>query len=272
MELYKSCYAQRGNGINKFKLNCDTDKDKWLNLIKILYKNNNNNAVIIEGLYNNTKNIILKVGIQNFIEKEFAIAKELQNLPCFIRYYCIFVCNDSIMNIINNEHMISNYNLCNYGNKPIGILAMNYYKNKSVGEYEWNKHNFDILKNVLRQIIYACFLAYNEKGFIHGDLHPHNILLKTKSKNEITFGIVKLKINTFEVRIMDFEKSKINVVNDNIYFIKNIQKLMDNLCSMLLFKMNIDYDRKQLKKLQHDDNIDYIKLNNVIETLQIDDE
>jgi hypothetical protein len=71
---------------------------------------------------------------------------------------------------------------------------------------------------------------------------------------------------------MDFEKSKINVVNDNIYFIKNIQKLMDNLCSMLLFKMNIDYDRKQLKKLQHDDNIDYIKLNNVIETLQIDDE
>jgi hypothetical protein len=38
MELYKSNYRHHENGINKFNLDCEKDKNKWLNLVKILYK------------------------------------------------------------------------------------------------------------------------------------------------------------------------------------------------------------------------------------------
>jgi serine/threonine protein kinase len=272
MELLKTEYTYIGGMINKFKLNCDQDKDKWLNLIKLLYKSHNNTALIIEGLYNNTKNIVLKVGFLNAIEKEFEIANKLKEFPNFLRYYCIFNCNDSIMNIINNQHMISNYKMCNYGNNPVGILTMNYYKLGSIGNYLWNKINLNILKNVLRQTIFSVLYVYEKIGFIHGDLHPNNVLLKDAKTDEITFGSEILKINTFEVRIMDFEKSKVDT-NDFYVVVKNIQKLLDNLCDIFGISLHMKYKQSMIKKMFNDSQITdehYKKFYDVVETLEID--
>ena len=136
MKLYKSENALKGKGINKFSLKCEEDKNKYLNLINILYKSIDENAVIIKSLYDNKKDIVLKIGIQDAINKEFATGEKLKNSPNFIRYYCKFICQDDIKEIINNENMINAYTLCKNDKNIIGILAMNYYKNGSVGNYK----------------------------------------------------------------------------------------------------------------------------------------
>jgi hypothetical protein len=73
---------------------------------------------------------------------------------------------------------------------------------------------------------------------------------------------------------MDFEKSTINInINkNNINFIKNIQKFMDNLCDILRDDINIKYDNHKLRQLQKEEHIDYIQLNNVIDTLTFNDD
>jgi hypothetical protein len=59
MKLYKSENSLKGSGINKFSLKCEEDKLKYLNLINILYKSVDENAIIIKGLYDNKKDIVL---------------------------------------------------------------------------------------------------------------------------------------------------------------------------------------------------------------------
>ena len=117
--------------------------------------------------------------------------------------------------------MITTYYLCKNGKEEIGILTMNYYNLGSIGSYNWNNENINLLKNVLRQSIYVYLFAYYQTGFVHGDFHSDNILLKNKNLCEIDYSLKKihaddisssllLKIDSFEVRIMDFEKSRLN--------------------------------------------------------------
>jgi hypothetical protein len=45
---------------------------------------------------------------------------------------------------------------------------MKEYNLGSVENYDWNEKNFDLLKNVIKQVIFAILLAFEKKGFIHG--------------------------------------------------------------------------------------------------------
>lgn len=265
MELLKSPNSLQDNIINKFSLKCDEDKNKWLNLIEFLYKSSNNNVLIIKGLYDKKKDIVLKIGFQEAINKEYDISNILKDCPNFIRYYCKFLCNDDIINIIKNEKMLINYKICGNGDKPIGILTMNYYNLGSVGNYVWNAENFLILKNVLKQSVYAILYAFEKKGFIHGDLHINNILLKPSNNNVINYGNIKLKIHDFEARIMDFEKSKIDIDSDYKNVIDNIQKLFNGLCDSELFNIKINYNNNTIRKLKNEAIINNIKYNSVTE-------
>ena len=47
IKLFKSDNALKGKGITKFSLKCEEDKDKWFNLLNILYKNDNYSAIIL---------------------------------------------------------------------------------------------------------------------------------------------------------------------------------------------------------------------------------
>lgn len=265
MKLYKSENALKGKGINKFSLKCEEDKDKYLNLINILYKSIDENAVIIKGLYDNKKDIVLKIGIQDAINKEYTIAEKLKDLPNFIRYYCKFICQDDIKEIINNENMINAYTLCKNDKNIIGILAMNYYKNGSIGNYKWNSDNFVILKNLLKQTVFAVLYAYIKFGFIHGDLHCDNILLKDKIVCEIDYCHKKLEIDNYEVRIMDFEKSRLNKELEFKYVLDNISKLFNSITDNDRYLVKIDYKNEMLRKMKNQimiENINAYLVNN----------
>lgn len=274
MELYKSDNST-STKIQKFILNCENDKDKLFNLIDLLYKNSNNTVIILKALYDNKKDIVIKINDLIKSNHEYNVSNELKDLSNFVKYYCSITCNDDIVNIIKNENMIREYKLCNYGNNPVGILIMNYYEYGSIGSYDWNLENFNILKNVLKQTFFAIIYAYENNGFIHNDLHPYNVLLKPKQVNEIFYGLnIKLDIDFFEVRIIDFEKSMINVVKNktkNIYLIKDIQRLLSDL-STYNKKIDLIYDNNILNNLKNNEiSIDkyYEILNDIIDNLVI---
>jgi serine/threonine protein kinase len=229
MELLKTEHSQnKGNGkLDKVLLKCE--ESNYYKLTEILYISHNEQALILRALYECEINVVLKFGILESIEKEYKISEELNELPNFIRYFCLIKCNENIKNIINNKNTISNYKMCHYGDNEVGILVMKEYNLGSIENYDWNENNFNILKNVIKQVIFSILLAYEKKGFIHGDLHCGNVLLKPKRNCEIIYKNKILVLNELEVVIMDFSKSKIYSKNNINELFHNIDKFISSI-------------------------------------------
>ena len=273
MELLKTEYSDsKGNGkLDKVLLKC-TESNFYI-LKDFLYISQNEQALVLEALYESNINVVLKFGVLESIDKEYKISKELMSLPNFIRYFCIFKCNDNIKNIINNKDTISNYKMCHYGDNEIGILVMRHYYLGCVDNYDWNKNNFDLLKNIIKQVVFAIIYAYETKGFIHGNLHSGNILLKPKRNSEITYNKKILTTKELEVVIMDFEKSKLNQQNKIDVLVRNIDKLFSSIINSNNMKLFINYDRNKLIKLKSLflNNVNYYnEIENIIDNMYID--
>lgn len=272
MELLKTEYSEsKGTGkLDKILLKCT--EPNYYELTDFLYTSQNEQAIVFEALYYCDINVVLKFGILENIDKEYKISEELLTLPNFIRYFCIIKCNDNIKNIINNKDTISNYKICRYGNNELGILVMKYYYLGCVDNFDWNKNNFDILKNIIKQVVFAIIYAYESNGFIHGDLHSGNILLKHKRNSEIIYNKKKLILNELEAVIMDFEKSKLNQQNNCTVLVRNIDKLFTSIINSNNMKLNINYDRNKLvslKKLITTDDF-YFLIDEIIDDMTFD--
>ena len=265
MELLKTEYSKsKGNGkLDKVLLKCE--EPNYYKLTEFLYTSQNEQALILKALYKSNINLVLKFGILESIEKEYAVSQELFELHNFIRYFCLIKCNDTqenkldlfsgarrddIKNIINNKNTISNYKMCHYGDNQIGILVMQEYNLKSIENYSWNENNFDILKNVIKQVVFSIIYAYETKGFIHGDLHSGNILLKPNGNNIINYGVTQLLILDLEAVIMDFEKSKLNQQNKINELVRNIDKLFTSIIYSNNMILDINYNRNKLISLK----------------------
>ena len=261
MELIKTEYSQsKGTEPNYYIL---TD---------FLYTSQNEEAIVLKALYERNINVVLKFGIFESIDKEYKISKELMLLPNFIRYFCMIKCNENIKNIINNKKTISNYKMCHYGEDEIGILVMKHYNLGCIDNYDWNENNFDLLKNIIKQVVFAIMYAYEIKGFIHGDLHSGNILLKPKRNSEITYNKKTLILNELEVVIMDFEKSKLNQNNRINDLVRNIDKLFTSIINSNNMKLNVNYDRNKLIALKTSLTVDnfYNEINDIIDDMTFD--
>ncbi len=254
MELFKTEHSnnKRDSKLDKVLLKCGDPN--YYELTDYLSNSNIEQSLILKALYESKTNVVLKFGILESIEKEYKISEELLELPGFMKYFCMIKCNDNIkniINIINNQKTISNYKICHFGNNPIGILVMKEYVLGSVENYDWNKNNFHILKNVIKQVIFSILLAFDTKCFIHGDLHSGNVLLKTKRNNSIGYNNKKiLQVEIFEVIIMDFEKSKIKQNNNITDLMRNIIKFVNSIVDSNNMKMNLNYDRNKLFSLK----------------------
>ena len=275
MELKTGEYSrvdETGNKQLKYLLKCDEHYDKWFQLLKILYDTKNKDVLIIKTLYDKKKDIVLKICLNEKIDKELEIGNQLINLPNFIRYYCKFSCNDSIINILKNENNLFNYKICSNGNQYISFLVMNYYELGSIEKFNWNHTNTDILKNILKQVVFAYLYAYEIAGFTHGDLHCGNILLKPIRQDTIIYGNKILQLNKLQAVIMDFEKSKINQKNKMIFVIRDIKRLFNTISDMTSNKFDINYDYNRLTTLLSDlgeSKNYYEELNDIIDLMVI---
>ena len=163
----------------------------------------------------------MKIGRENrTIEKEYFIGKILENekIPGFISYMCIFECLDDThkqkkipTTICNSKDISENHK----------VLLMPYIKDGSILKYEWKAEMFPILITTIQQVLMSSFVAFYKCGFIHGDFHLDNIMIKKTKKKEIIYNwensSISIPTNGYKIIILDFDSSWIgNEIKDKI--------------------------------------------------------
>lgn len=232
--------SQNYSKSGKFRLPCkdriESNEKDWLQIINKLSANSN----VLKGLLDKVKSVIVKYDEPGIILHEYSIAEELKDLPNFIKYYCNFVCKDSI-NALNKQEFISG-SICKKDGDDVGFIIMPYYELGNIYKHRWTAANFHILKNIYKQVACAIICAYKKYGFIHNDLHALNILLRKTKKTNIVYEEYTIDVEGgYYALIMDFGRSctnahmseypcKIDVANlyDQLYKLLNTMNSLDN--------------------------------------------
>jgi hypothetical protein len=164
-----------------------------------------------------------KSGREYMAEKEFAIGKQLLGINGFIKFLCIFSCNDDTSNtIIKGRH--SNIQICKSDNDSDNkfVLVMPYIKEGSMHDYEWSIDEIPFMKSLIIHTTLSLAEAFIKIGFIHGDLHWGNILFKKTNLTEIIYEIGEKRFPVltggYKVVIMDFEKSQTGNRQNEIFW------------------------------------------------------
>jgi hypothetical protein len=187
----------------------------WLHLQEIIYKHICGEVGIARAtLDKRAKEIIVKFGPRDAIFKEYEIANKLKDIPNFMRYFCLFSCDDDAVDILRRDLSTRPY-VCKGPGTEIGMLLMPYCSTGSIGQYRWTVSNFSLLKNVLTQTCFALMNAYTLCGFVHGDMHLDNVLLKPTKKTQLTYGdSFQLTLQSYYAIIMDFESKNTKIQRD----------------------------------------------------------
>jgi len=263
------------NGGTKYHIKCDAlEKTPSSIEIEKVAKNSNDISILIgilknQEIINKHKHIVVKIGNPlKTIEKEWNIGIKLNNLKIegFIKYDCLFRCHDDTYSKYKSRKIIKN--ICSADNKNENekiVLVMPYISEGSIKNFNWTVDKFDILRSVIIQSIFSSFIAYHLTGFIHGDFHLDNILMKKTKQTTVnyTFGdkIITVPTNGYKIMILDYDSSWINLdKNDGLTF------YWLNLFNMLS-RINMDLKNKDGDRVDMLDNIkilDYINLQKTI--------
>jgi hypothetical protein len=269
MEYLERRYYKKEAG-NKYHIDCNelstntnnieiTDAIRYKNDVSILsgvIKNIKNNTI---PNLKNTRHIVAKIGYSDkTLEKEWQIGNMLTGIPGYINYICLFGCFDDSYKKENPTR------ICDAEKKPENnkkVLIMPYILEVSIKSFKWTVDKFDILRSVIIQSIMSALVAYQKIGFIHGDFHLDNILLKKTKKIHIEYTletdkgvkVIKIPSNGYKIVIMDFENSWIikdkNNESDNLFWLN-----LNNMIS----RLNWDLEDNDKNK------VNFINLSNII--------
>lgn len=245
--LEKRRHAQYVNN-DKYYIDCNHFANNATSIqTQKLFKNNENVSVLQaiatdETIKKKNRHIVVKIGRimagkKYMAEKEYEIGRYLQQCPGFIKFLCIFQCYDDT----NKQHdyieeggapLPISTSICtanNVKNNYKFVLVMPYIQNGSLLRYNWTNDNVDLLKNLIIHTMLSLAYAFEQVGFIHGDLHWDNILFKRTTMDSITYNLQHDSITVptygYKVVIMDFEKSDTGY-DDISYFWENISFLL----------------------------------------------
>jgi thiamine kinase-like enzyme len=235
-------------------INKNIDTTKYIKLQDIIKETID--LKIFDSVFGKTPTII-KIGISETIEKEYQISHALFNQPkhniliekynyltkinYFIKYFCYFTCKNNIKNIVSNS------SVCTNDGDQLKILIMEKYNNN------WSIDNFNMLKELLKQIIYALYISYYNFGFIHNDVHFGNFLIKKNSENNYNVVIID-----FETSLFDIEKKNIDIL------INNFKQIINNINFELNIITNSNYLLNYLDTLNNSNIID---INNILQLI-----
>ncbi len=250
------------NNSFKYKLDCQTlidnhkntspDTENWLHLVKQI-EHDSPDYILYNALYNalleKNKEIVVKIGPSK-LQNEYEIGKLLDTLkiPTFLGYICMFSCLDDFYTFKgkNKEEKAflnsKRTSLCKTDGEIINILVMPFINSGTIDKYKWTKHNFDILKNVIKHIVITMLYSALTIGFIHSDAHLGNIMIQKTNRKIIKYGdFYELEIiGGIMPIIMDYDKAQIQGGAVNLVLVYNdIGKLFGLLYSELKLKFNI---------------------------------
>jgi hypothetical protein len=236
---------------SKETINNDKNILEWIKLNNFI-KDNDILNISLSLMYG--YKIIMKIGIKNNIIREYNISNILLTIPGFIKYLCYYTCNNDKT---NNLH----------------ILLMKEYMS-DIKSYKWNKHNFKLLKSLLKQIFLSLYIAFKKYGFIHNDIHYGNFLLKKQKKDIIIYKYNdnEFKINSegysiiitdFENSIFDKEKKVYNIICSDfmniINFIDSVLKISIKNSNLIINLLSNKKDFDILLLLELIDKLEFIE-------------
>lgn len=220
--------------------------NKWLDVKG--YLTNKNFNILLASLKNH-KEVIIKFGHLKKIQKEYEFGKLAyeNGIPNFIKFICTFSCNDSISDIQSRNFRIHNF-ICKGEGDQLGMIIMPYVPLGNLDGYVWNINNLHVLKNVLCQIVFSLLYAYEKFQFVHGDLHPANILLRRSKKKQMVYGDTSLDILGLYPIVMDFERSY-QAENKFSDVYRTIDRFLYNTLNMKKSDLALEYNTDELTRL-----------------------
>lgn len=177
---------------------------------KILPVNRGENKnKLIEANIIKKKKVVVKISKKyELLNKDYETSKKLEELKCinFAKYLGFFNCKDDINNY-NLEKPCPKY-FCKNNGTINYFLFMEYYEIGSILNYKHKK--IEEIISIINQVMGSMILAFKTFGFIHGDLHPGNILIKKTKKDKITYKYQDRtsEINTHGIQIVLFDFDK----------------------------------------------------------------
>jgi len=238
MLLLNKRHSILGNS-NKYYIDCNSIDPSSIQSVEILKhtplsKRNSFDTIILHSIANNeliqkkNRHIVVKIGRtksgnEYMAEKEFAIGKQLYGINGFIKFLCIFSCNDDTSKYIKNETQ-TDRPICtsDNNNDKKFVLVMPYIHKGSLLDYDWSADTIPMLKSLVIHTIFSLTEAFIKIGFIHGDLHWGNILFKKTTKSKLVYDIGDKQISFltpgYKVVIMDFEKSQTNNQQNDLFW------------------------------------------------------
>jgi len=238
MELFRS--QSNGNRQSiKFKLPCqqritnDTDSNttaSWLT-VKSLLSYTNGNVAILKGILERSKAVAVKFGDLSEILTEYKAAEKLfeANLTGFMKFICMFQCNDDFREILAQNYL-SRPHICHGEGDGIGTIVMPYYPLGSLDNYKWTKKQIPEFKNVLKQVCFALFVAFKTTGFVHMDLHAGNVVMRATKKRDLDYSghAILPVVGGKYAMIMDFQKY---CLNDDAAFVRSLERVIQTACT-----------------------------------------
>ena len=183
----------------------------WLIPNKLLPVNRGENKnKLIEANIIKKKRVVVKISKKKeLLNKDYEISIKLEELKCvnFAKYLGFFSCKDDINNY-NLEKPLPKY-FCKNNGTINYFLFMEYYEIGSIINYKPEK--IEEIISIINQIIGSMILAFEKLGFIHGDLHPGNVLIKKTKRDKIKYKYndieFEIQTNGIEIVIFDFDRS-----------------------------------------------------------------
>jgi hypothetical protein len=123
-----------------------------------------------------------------------------------------FECNDNYLDYPNPKKN----HLCHGPGSQMKVIVMPHFELGNIGSYTWTHENIHILRTCMKH----AFLSYTNAffhGYLHGDFHPGNVLLKKTKQAKIDYvfrekeneEVLDIETNGMRTWIMDFENTKI---------------------------------------------------------------
>jgi hypothetical protein len=225
--------------------NQNPNTNGWLNIIQTLklpLQDYDKSRILLAKLEEH-RDIVVKIGDDENIVREYEMAKKLYKIKGFVKFICYLECNDNFLNYPNEKRNF----LCNGNGSQMKIIIMPYFEMGCIGFYSWTNDNIKTLRTSIKHAILSYITAFTY-GYLHGDFHPANVLLKKTKQTSIDYlfdGIGEIKnIETNGIRtwIMDFENTR-SITKENqrdvMDFYFDIQKFFILLQDQRFIK-NID--------------------------------
>ena len=156
--------------------------------------------------------IVVKLGDDESIKREYEFGKRLYKIKGFVKFICYFECNDNYLDYPNPKKT----HLCHGPGSQMKVIVMPHFELGNIGSYTWAQENIHILRTCMKH----AFLSYTNAffhGYLHGDFHPGNVLLKKTKQAKIEYvfrekeneEVLDIETNGMRTWIMDFENTKI---------------------------------------------------------------